>query len=137
MTVTEAARELPRWRVLFVVAAAYDIALGLAFLVLWEPIFEWLGMAAPPHVSYVHLLAVFVAIQGISYALVAVDPLENLGIVKVGVIYKGGYSALAAWYLVTDQIPAMFFAWFGLFDFLFLIAFALFLRRAAAWRRGS
>ena len=112
----------------------YDIALGLAFFLAWEPIFEWLGMAVPPHVSYVHLLAVFVAIQGISYALVAADPLDNLGLVKVGVIYKAGYAALAAGYLVTDQIPSMFFAWFGLFDLLFLVAFVLFLRRAAVLR---
>ena len=132
MTTVDRARELPAWRTLFVVAAVYDIALGLAFFFLWEPIFEWLGMAAPPHVAYVHLLAVFVAIQGISYAFVAADPLDNLGLVRVGVIYKAGYAALAAWYLLIDDIPAMFFAWFGLFDLLFLVAFVLFLRRAAA-----
>lgn len=124
--------QLARWRWLFVVAAAYDIALGLAFFFLHEPIFEWLGMPFPPHVSWVHLPAIFVFIQGVSYAIVAADPLANVGIVVVGVIYKASYSALAAWYLLSDQIPAMFFAWFGLFDLAFLVAFVLYLR----WVRG-
>lgn len=132
MTGSTMTKDLPRWRALFVVAAVYDIALGLGFFILWEPIFEWLGMAAPPHVSYIHLPAVFIIVQGVGYALVAADPLGNLGLVKVGVVYKASYAALAAWYLATDQIPAMFFAWFGLFDFLFLVAFVLFLRRATA-----
>jgi hypothetical protein len=50
--------------------------------------------------------------------------------VRIGIAYKAGYSALAAYYLMTDQIPAMFFAWFGLFDALFLVGFVWFLRWA-------
>lgn len=123
---------LGRYRWLFLIAAIYDLALGVAFFFLYEPIFDWLGMPLPPHVSYIHLPAIFVTVQGIGYAIVAMEPLDNLGIVKVGIIYKASYAALAAYYLLTDQIPAMFFAWFGLFDFLFFVGFALFLRWA--WR---
>ena len=79
----------------------------------------------------------FVTVQGIGYLIVWWRPLANLGIVMVGAIYKASYAALAAYYLVSDQIPAMFFAWFGLFDFLFLIGFVWFLlwarRRATSW----
>jgi len=129
MTTSEGAN-LARYRLFFLVAAAYDIALGLAFFFLYQPLFDWLGMALPPHVSYIQLSAVFVFVQGLSYALVWADPLANLGLVRVGVAYKAGYSGLAVYYLLTDQIPAMFFAWFGLFDFLFLLGFLWFLRWA-------
>ncbi len=125
---------LSRYRWFFVVAAVYDLVLGLAFFFAWDPVFAWLGMTLPPHVSWIHLPAVFVFVQGISYALVAADPLANLGLVKVGVLYKACYASLAAYYLLTDQIPAIFFAWFGLFDLLFLVGFVWFLRWAGAQR---
>lgn len=125
---------LARYRWFFLLAAVYDMALGLVFFVAYKPMLEWLGMTLPPHVSYIHLLAIFVFVQGASYLVAWADPLANLGIVKVGIMYKLGYASLAAYYLVTDQIPAMFFAWFGLFDLLFLIGFVWFLRWA---RRGA
>jgi hypothetical protein len=128
---------LSRWRWFFALAAAYDIALGLAFFFLWDPLFAWLGMPLPPHISWIQLPAVFVFVQGLSYALVVADPMGNLGIVKVGIIYKATYAALAAYYLVSDQIPAMFFAWFGLFDLLFCIGFVWFLRWAITQRVSS
>ncbi len=123
-------RDLARYRMFFLVAALYDMALGAAFFFLYQPIFEAIGMPLPPHESYVHLSAVFVFVQGLGYWFVYRDPLANLGIVKVGVAYKGAYSALAAYYVAVGQIPSMFFAWFGIFDFLFLIGFVLFLRWA-------
>ena len=123
-------RDLSRYRMFFLVAALYDMVLGAAFFFLYEPIFKAIGMPLPPHVSYVHLSAVFVFVQGLGYWLVYRDPLANLGIVKLGIAYKAAYSGLAAYYVVLGQIPSMFFAWFGIFDFLFLIGFVLFLRWA-------
>jgi len=134
MTTSMSSTELRGYRWFFLVAAAYDMLLGLAFFFLWQSVFDWIGMTLPPHVSYIQLPAVFVFIQGLGYAIVASDPLRNLGLVLIGIVYKGSYAALAAYYLLTDQIPAVFFAWFGLFDFLFLIGFVLFYRRA---RQGS
>ena len=137
MTTSSASAVLARYRWFFLVAAVYDMALGLAFFFLYQPIFEWLGMTLPPHVSYIHLPAVFVFVQGLSYWIVWANPLDNLGIVKVGIVYKASYTALAAYYLMTDQIPAMFFAWFGLFDFLFFIGFVSFLRWAGRGAASS
>lgn len=134
MTTSSASTTLTRYRWFFLLAAVYDMALGLVFLVAYKGMLEWIGMPLPPHVSYIHLLAIFVFVQGVSYLIAWRDPLANTGIVMVGVLYKAGYASLAAYYLVTDQIPAMFFAWFGLFDLLFLIGFVMFLgwaRRAA------
>ncbi len=131
MTTSSASAVLARWRWFFLVAAVYDMALGLAFFFLYDPIFKSLDMTMPPHISWVQLPAVFVFVQGFGYLLVWMDPLANLGLVKVGIVYKASYAALAAYYLVTDQIPAMFFAWFGFFDFLFFIGFVWFLRWAS------
>lgn len=137
MTAASTAVTLARYRGFFLVAAVYDMALGLAFFFLYDPIFAWLAMTLPPHVSYIQLSAVFVFVQGFGYWIVSTDPLGNLGLVKVGIVYKASYAGLAAYYLVTDQVPAMFFIWFGLFDFLFLIGFAWFLRWAGRGARGS
>lgn len=125
------------WPGLFWVAAAYDMILGLAFFLFWQPLFEWLGMPAPGDVSYIQLSAVFVFVQGVSYAFVAVDPARNLGLVRVGVAYKASYSLLALWYLVTDALPSPFFAWFALFDFVFLLAFVRFLAEAGREEAGA
>ena len=123
-------RDLSRYGTFFLVAALYDMILGAAFFLLYEPIFKAIGMPLPSHVSYVHLSAVFVFVQGLGYWFVYRDPLSNLGLVRVGIAYKGAYTALAAYYVAVAQIPSMFFAWFGIFDFVFLIGFVLFLRWA-------
>jgi len=135
MTASTSRADLARYRWLFLVAAVYDLALGIAFFLFGEQVLRELSVDIPPHISYIHLPAVFVFVQGVGYAIVAMNPLGNLGIVKVGIIYKASYSALAAYYLLTDQIPAMFFAWFGLFDLLFFVGFVWFLRWA--WRAGA
>ncbi len=57
------------WRWFFLVAAVYDIALGLAFMVAGETILEAVGMDLPPHIAYIQLAAVFILVQGLSYLL--------------------------------------------------------------------
>ncbi len=50
MTASSASPVLARFRWFFLVAAVYDMALGLVFFVAYKPMFEWLGMTLPPHV---------------------------------------------------------------------------------------
>jgi hypothetical protein len=123
----------PAWRTFFIVAAAYDIALGVAFFVFGDRILDWIGMALPPHTAYIQLSAVFIAIQGISYAFVVPAPVANQGLVRVGIIYKAAYAGLALWYLVVSQLPSAFFLPWALVDLVFLAGFAAFL---AACRRA-
>ena len=130
MTTSSASAVLARYRWFFLFAAVYDMAFGVVFFFAYKPMLEWIGMTLPPHVAYIQLSAVFVFVQGLSYLLVYARPLANLGLVQIGIAYKVAYSGLAAYYLVTDQLPAMFFAWFGLFDFVFLVGFVMFLRWA-------
>jgi len=126
-------RQVPSgWRAFFLVAALYDIILGAAFLIAGESILTAIGMTLPPHIAYIQLAAIFILVQGLSYWLVYRDPLGNLGIVRIGVVYKAAYAGLAAWYLILGTLPSVFFIPWAIIDLGFLVGFVLFLRKAAA-----
>lgn len=118
------------WRPFFMIAALYDIILGIAFLLFGEQILEWIGMELPPHIAYIQLAAVFIFVQGLSYLLVWTDPPRYLGLVMIGVAYKVAYAGLALWYLIIGELPSNFFIPWAVIDVLFLIGFLLFLRAA-------
>jgi len=122
------------WRAFFLVAGLYDALLGLAFLVAGESILTNIGMALPPHIAFIHLSAIFIVVQGLSYLLVFRDPLANLGIVWVGVAYKAAYAALVGYYLVIGQLPSDFFIPWAIFDLGFMVGFLVFLRAAMSRR---
>ena len=129
--ISDATRQVSGWRAFFLVAALYDVVLGAAFVVAGEPILSAIGMALPPHIAFIQLAAIFIFVQGLSYALVFLDPSGNLGIVRVGVAYKAAYAGLALWYLVIGILPSLFFVPWALIDLAFLVGFVLFLRSAS------
>jgi hypothetical protein len=129
MTVSFARSGASTWRSFFLVAAVYDIALGVAFMAAGGTILDAIGMARPPHDAYIQLAALFIVIQGASYLLPARDPSSNRGVVWVGVAYKASYAALVAWYLIVGGIPSMFFVPWAVIDAGFMIGFLWFLRR--------
>jgi hypothetical protein len=120
---------MTNWRTFFLVAAIYDIVLGVAFFVLYGPLFSALGIELPNNTSYIHLTAAFVFTQGLGYWFVYQDPAANLGIVKLGVVYKAIFSGLAFYYLAIGELLHPVFMVFGVADLLFLVGFWLFLRR--------
>ncbi len=120
----------PGWKPFFLIAGLYDVLLGLAFLVFGEQILEWVGMDLPPHIAYIQLAAVFIAVQGLSYLLVWMEPTRYLGLVMIGVVYKIAYAGLALWYLIIDELPSAFFIPWAIIDIVFLVGFLLFLRAA-------
>jgi len=129
-------RSAGSWPLLFLVAGLYDVLLGLAFLAAGTQILEAISMELPPHVSYVHLSAIFILVQGISYLIVWRSPLQNVGLVWVGVLYKASYVGLAAWYLITNQMPSMFFVPWAVADAAFLIVFLRFIQTAGRRSAG-
>jgi hypothetical protein len=120
-------RALNFYKALFLVAALYDGVLGAVFFFLYSPLFEALGIALPNNTSYIHLTAGFVFVQGVGYWFVYRRMLQNIDLVKLGVIYKGIYSLVAVYYLATGQLLNAIFAWFALGDVLFLVGFVRFL----------
>jgi hypothetical protein len=116
-----------RFRRFFLVAALYDGVLGVAFFLLYKPLFDWLNITRPENSSYVLLSAAFVAVQGLGYAFVARNLRRNVDLVRVGVAYKVVYSGLSFYYLATGQLVHPVFALFGACDVVFLIGFIAFL----------
>jgi hypothetical protein len=124
-----AAGGLERWRLLFAAVGVYDFVLGFAFFWFYQPLFDALDVAEPETGAYVHLAAALIALQGVSYFLVARRPLRNIDLVVVGVLYKLAYTGLALYYWAIVEIPHDLFLVFGLVDALVLVAFVAFLRR--------
>ena len=117
------------YRTFFLVAALYDIVLGAGFFFLYGPLFETLGIALPNNISYIHLTAAFVFVQGAGYWFVFQDPDANRGIVKLGVIYKIAFAGLAFYYAAIGELIHSLFLVFGALDVLFLIGFVMYLMR--------
>jgi hypothetical protein len=116
------------WRTFFLIAALYDLVLGAAFFFLHGPLFEMLGISLPNNISYIHLTAAFVFVQGLGYWFVYQDPGANRPIVKIGVPYKFAFASLGFYYLAIGQLLHPIFLVFSVLDVLFLIGFVMFMR---------
>jgi hypothetical protein len=119
------------WRTFFLIAALYDMLLGIGFFFLFDPIFSALGIALPNNTSYIHLTAAFVFVQGLGYWFVYQDMDANPGIVKLGTVYKAVFAGLGFYYLAIGQLLHPVFLVFAIADAFFLVGFWLFLRRSA------
>ncbi len=134
MTTASTANTVPAssgWRTFFLVAAIYDIVLGVGFFLFFDPLFSMLGIALPNNTAYIHLTAAFVFVQGLGYWFVYQDPPANLGIVKLGIVYKTVFAGLAFYYLAIGQLLHPSFLVFAVADLFFLAGFVAFLRRTS------
>lgn len=119
------------WKPFFLVAAVYDGVLGAGFFLLYNPIFHALGIALPNNTSYIHITTAYIFVQGLSYWFVSRNPVKNVDIVKVGIVYKIIYSGLAFYYLAIGQLLSSIFAWLGVVDLIFLVFFVRFVQLAS------
>jgi hypothetical protein len=129
MTVDEG--QASGWRTFFLIAALYDMLLGIGFFFLFDPIFAALGIPLPNNTSYIHLTAAFVFVQGLGYWFVYQDMNSNPGIVKLGIVYKAVFAGLGFYYLAIGQLLHPIFLLFAVADAVFLVGFWLYLRRSA------
>ncbi len=123
------------YRAAFWVGAIYDMVLGVAFFFFWEAIFNTLGVDPPEHTSYIHITAAYVFMQGLGYVYVARNMLRNLDIVRLGIIYKAIYIGMAVYYIAIDELIHEVFAWFAVFDAIFLVLFVAYLLPARGRER--
>lgn len=125
------------FRGVFLVAALYDLVLGLAFFFLYPWVYGTLGIALPTEPAYLHAAAGFVFVQGIMYLLVYRNMERNVDLVLVGVIYKAVYSGVAFFHWGTGTLPHSIFALFGFLDVIFLALFVYFLAetRGLTWKQ--
>ncbi len=115
------------FKAVFLVAALYDVVLGVVFFFLYKPLFDTLDIALPNNTSYIHLTAGFVFVQGVGYWFVYRNMLRNVDLVKLGIVYKAIYSAVAVYYLAIGELLDAIFGWFAVFDVGFLLLFIAFL----------
>ncbi|MGE0598108.1 MAG: hypothetical protein AB7J35_13245 [Dehalococcoidia bacterium] len=120
---TGLSQSLSFYKMVFAIAAAYDIILGAAFIFLYDPILDALDITQPDNASYIHLAAVFVLVQGVSYVFAWQDLFGNVGLIRTGIIYKGAYFLVAFYYLVTDDLLHWVFFAFGVADLGFMLLF--------------
>ncbi|MEP6807484.1 MAG: hypothetical protein ABI978_02670, partial [Chloroflexota bacterium] len=101
------------YKTFFLVAAVYDIVLGAGFFLFYAPLFSALNVALPNNISYIHLTAAFVFVQGVGYWFAYGDPDGNRGIVKTGVIYKIAFAGLSFYYWAIGDLLHPVFLLFG------------------------
>lgn len=111
-------------RRLFILAGFYDGILAVAFLFFAGSIFQWFGVEAPNHPSYVKFPALLLLIFAAMFFRVASDPVKNRDLILYGVGLKVAYSGTAFWYQITQGIPFMWIPW-AWADLVFLALFLL------------
>ena len=111
-------------RPLFLLAAAYDGILGLAFIVAPAGIFAMYGVEPPNHMAYVQFPAMLLILFAIMFYRVATDPVGNRELILYGCGLKVAYCSLAFWYMFTTSIPSMWVPW-AYTDLVFLALFIL------------
>ncbi len=120
-------------RTLFTIAAIWNFALALPFLVAEAPLRALLQLPPPadPMISQLFFLAVFAL--GIGYGLVAREPAANHGLVVVGALVKASVFGVILAYCLRGAVgPLAMAAPIG--DLVFAVLFVEFLvaRRLAA-----
>jgi len=114
------------YRSLFVLAAVYDVLVGITFLFFRRRAYEALGIPEklPTFGGYLTLLGAFVLVLGIAYFLISRGDLRrNADLILVGTLYKLAYCATAFYYWLAGTIPHVIFV--GLFGVADAICFVL------------
>ncbi|MBI5116454.1 hypothetical protein HZA56_08270 [Candidatus Poribacteria bacterium] len=125
---------------LFLLAAAYNLALGLVFLLLFSQIVTFLHMAVPPPQSAVfHQMAILLAmVFGIGYYMVSRDLYGQRGIVVLGIIAKTTVFLLFLYHVLFSGLHLLLFI-IGVGDLIFALLFYKYIRlvriRASAGAR--
>lgn len=121
---------------LFWLAAAYDLVLGVAFLVAGAAIFARLNVTPPNHWGYVQFSAALVIIFGIAFAVVATNPAKHRDLICMGIGLKLAYAGTVLGHLVGGSIPAVW-VWFAGCDLVFAMLFVMAFRCAVECRPGE
>ncbi|MBN1539293.1 MAG: hypothetical protein JW939_04045 [Candidatus Thermoplasmatota archaeon] len=113
------------YRGLYLVAALYDLILGLCFLFFWKPLMEMFDIPIPSNPAYLSASAMFIFLFGVLLFLIFLKPKGSFRMVIYSVCMKIGYAAVVLYYLVTRG--ADFVEWpflvFAAVDMVFAVLF--------------
>lgn len=122
-------------RPLFLLAAGYDLVLGVVFAVGFRSILPRFQVPLPNHDAYVQLPAALIAIFGIGFWYVARDPMRNRDLIRLGVMLKLAFSGIVLGHYFAGTMPAMWVP-FAVADLAFMAAFLMALSALKEPRRG-
>lgn len=113
------------YKALFLIAAIYDIILGIGFTFFYKYLFPLLGVPVPEFGGYISLIGIFILVLGIGYYYIYKgDLIKNRDLIKIGFLYKIAYSGTAFFYLISGTLPHLIFFWiFGIIDLIFAVLF--------------
>lgn len=115
-------------------AGIYNLAAALLAILQPNWLLTLLGLSSklPPGLALElwHALAVVTAVMGVTYLLIAAQPLRHWPVVLIGFLGKFATGAWAAADIVQHKLPATAWLWVAIDDALWLVPFALILRLA-------
>jgi len=92
-------------RILFGLAAAYDAALGILFLVAASWAYTTYEVTPPNHWGYVQFPAALLLVFAVMFVAIARDPEGNRGLILYGIGLKVSYCAVAFGHWFSSGIP--------------------------------
>jgi hypothetical protein len=114
------------YRGLFLIAAIYDLILGILFTFFYRNAFELIGISEtlPEFGAYLSLIGAFLFVIGVAYYLIyRGDFQKNRDLILIGALYKLAYCSIAFFYSIIGDIPHMIFlSLFGVVGFIIFIS---------------
>ena len=97
------------YKYMFLIAAIWNIALGLIMFLFYPIAFPLMGIIIPNTPLFVQVASLLIIVFGISYFIVSLNPEDNKGIVQVGAIGKVLVFFLLYWYAANTNPFTIFF----------------------------
>ena len=116
------------WKIVFALAALTNLVVGLGLLVDAGHYAAEIGVAGPAASFVVGFAGLVIAVFGVSYALVALDPIANRPLVVIGALGKGAAVVLTSWHALAGHIPNnIYVTMMG--DLVWAVVFVVFLQQ--------
>ena len=111
-------------KMFYILAALYDLVLGVAFLFAPLAIFTMYGVEPPNHMAYVQFPGMLLIVFGVMFYQISTNPAKFRGLILYGCGLKVSYCSMVFYYMGTSGVPAMYvpFAWA---DLVFLALFIM------------
>ena len=94
-------------RGLFLLAAVFDGALGLAFLSAGDEIFEWANVTPPNHWGYVQFPAAVLVIFAWMFLVVALRPTARRHLIPYGILLKLSFAGVVFRHWLDTGVPGL------------------------------
>ncbi len=119
----------PWMRNLLLFAGCYNLLVGVNLTIFYHEMFKFFDLPKPSLIMYVQLVGILVALFGVGYLRVALQPLRNRDLLLLGFLSKLFGSILGTGYVLLGKMPPLFFVILVFSDIVYLPFFWAILRR--------